>query len=1483
MEDLPNLHSIWRSKFPNDTPPGFLFCRQSKSFSNNIGSLSLSKCETDHETTNFSLDYLKDLLEKTEDKILGLEKSLDQEVFIKQCLEKIINNLGKSECGSKLIGKRPDLLLNNTFTDRNIVKVKSSSLKPKSRKSVLSDARRSLSCLNTSLDDLDATRVWLHSGENNSYPFIKPGVIKTNIENECPVVLKRTLSDSAPLFTEPSEFNQSTVIFNESVNMSKVNEGYVEKDIIVAKLDVQQDIKKAHKPVPLPRRKILKDNRVLDISNIKHSIETQPTYNSSEEESNLCLHTSSDKEDTQIQTNTKNGRDLYVCSPSGTLDNSCPSQNSYSPISALVIKPRIASNYDNVELTTSKDYPFKPILSTQNESSEPKVKGVKDLCASSIVRSFQISNSLAENTDSDLGMKKFYSSRRERVVDGSVDVGQSKNMTGTYRKIQETDNFRGSTESIDSKNYSNSDTESVNKRLTPSLDINYPLCNSKRLSNGSNKSNTNSGTFEFDVSKLIVRPVNPPLDKPKRRKEKQANYENWTINAVVTQTSDSASEEDDDDVYQNMPFFQKPSHGSKDSGLCDDLSNNETQVVDDNNTSFSHDVFKNIKEIDLLNKCSGNNVDKDDDDDDDDDDDEDYSNGDVVVKSDNSTDSTDSDNNKSEDNISIASDIVFISTPAEKPLSPYENWSIQTDNVDDEPSKKKLSPAMERVAFGNTPNYSSGEEEIASNDSFDETDNLPLSPHNEQLKMRQLILQGILESERGYLDNLDVLVKYKSSLEAAAKTSQPVISKEDIDAIFFNIEKLHETHQEFVSELSVRIQEPVETQLVAGIFKVLIMKFPEFDKYMANYQNAVATIHRCCQESQTFQDLVKEVGIHGQKKFTLEDMLFKPVNRIQRNSLVLHDIKKFTPTDHPDYVQVEKALSLSQYNLGSLDNVSGHTEKNEERRNLVKTSFIVELDNTSRKLRCMFLFSDLLICTKRESHRGKISFHVKWFMPLASLSCDTRFEYKDEQKFSNKENIDDLKLKIGKMKSDLREELKKESDSNKHWSISGMAAARNVEKLKKKIQESEGQMILSCPKLPFKLTMEKGQARTLLMTTDYEREEWRETILSLCKKCTGTKNINFTPVQAQELIDSVKELPQVNRIGTVIMQKDEEVLDGTLNVTIHKLIGLNSPADTYCCLEMDSFGHFFMKAKTNISSSTADPSWNEDFELELDGSQTLRILCYQKGEEKSGDTLLGRGAFELGKDWLKSYFQEKTVSMNEVSLVISVKHTAADKTMRRTPSKHKLAVFGVKISTCTRRESKTVPTIVKACVSEVEKRGLEEIGLYRVSGVTSEVQKLKKIFDKNIKAGMNSVADADIHAVTGLLKLYFRELPEPLFTESKYPVFKETIRLSDEEAKEKCMLSLLHNLPDANYYTIVHLIDHLVGVAKLEHTNKMSLYNLSTIFGPTLMAPAVKENSMNPIEMMNKGAEEVMHQSQIVGFYLKLAASGKNLWRSAQC
>lgn len=76
--------------------------------------------------------------------------------------------------------------------------------------------------------------------------------------------------------------------------------------------------------------------------------------------------------------------------------------------------------------------------------------------------------------------------------------------------------------------------------------------------------------------------------------------------------------------------------------------------------------------------------------------------------------------------------------------------------------------------------------------------------------------------------------------------------------------------------------------------------------------------------------------------------------------------------------------------------------------------------------------------------------------------------------------------------------------------------------------------------------------------------------------------------------------------------RDESLLVGDLHLTIQGLSGIEHPSDFYICVEIDSYGHYFRKAKTKLICCTNSPIWNEAFILELEGSQNIRILLYEE-------------------------------------------------------------------------------------------------------------------------------------------------------------------------------------------------------------------------------------------------------------------------------
>ncbi|TEA23469.1 hypothetical protein DBR06_SOUSAS910148, partial [Sousa chinensis] len=758
-------------------------------------------------------------------------------------------------------------------------------------------------------------------------------------------------------------------------------------------------------------------------------------------------------------------------------------------------------------------------------------------------------------------------------------------------------------------------------------------------------------------------------------------------------------------------------------------------------------------------------------------------------------------------------------------------------------------------------------------------------------EMRKWVLSGILASEETYLSHLEALLLPMKPLKAAATTSQPVLTSQQIETIFFKVPELYEIHKEFYDGLLPRLQQWSRQQRVGDLFQKLASQLGVYRAFVDNYGVAMETAEKCCQANAQFAEISENLRARSNKdakdqttKNSLETLLYKPVDRVTRSTLVLHDLLKHTPSGHPDHLLLQDALRISQNFLSSINEEitprrQSMTVKKGEHRQLLKDSFMVELVEGARKLRHVFLFTDLLLCTKLKKQSGGKTqqYDCKWYIPLTDLSFQT---VDDAEATPNiplvlDEELDAMKIKISQIKSDIQREKR----ANK--------GSKAIERLRKKLSEQESLLLLMSPSMAFRVHSRNGKSYTFLISSDYERAEWRENIREQQKKCF--KSFSLTSVELQMLTNSCVKLQTVHSIPLTINKEDDESpgLYGFLNVIVHSATGFKQSSSLYCTLEVDSFGYFVNKAKTRVYRDTAEPNWNEEFEIELEGSQTLRILCYEKCYNKSkitkedgesADRIMGKGQVQLDPQALQDRDWQRTIiAMNGIEVKLSVKFTSREFSLKRMPSRKQTGVFGVKIAVVTKRERSKVPYIVRQCVEEIERRGMEEVGIYRVSGVATDIQALKAAFDVNNKDVSVMMSEMDVNAIAGTLKLYFRELPEPLFTDEFYPNFAEGIALSDPVAKESCMLNLLLSLPEANLLTFLFLLDHLKRVAEKETVNKMSLHNLATVFGPTLLRPSDKEsklppNPSQPISMTDSWSLEVMSQVQVLLYFLQLEA-----------
>ncbi|KAJ3412802.1 hypothetical protein HDV05_000208 [Chytridiales sp. JEL 0842] len=167
---------------------------------------------------------------------------------------------------------------------------------------------------------------------------------------------------------------------------------------------------------------------------------------------------------------------------------------------------------------------------------------------------------------------------------------------------------------------------------------------------------------------------------------------------------------------------------------------------------------------------------------------------------------------------------------------------------------------------------------------------------------------------------------------------------------------------------------------------------------------------------------------------------------------------------------------------------------------------------------------------------------------------------------------------------------------------------------------------------------------------------------------------------------------------------------------------------------------------------------------------------------------------------------------------------------------HPKPVFGVDLIAVAERDQTSVPTVVTKLIEAVERfGGLRTPGVYRVSGTSSQIQKLRSLFEKDVeKVNMDEWA-SEINVLTGTLKLYFRELPDSLLPKAMYKNFIDAAGVDDGRLRLISIHELINQLHDAHYSTLQVLMKHLWNAQLLEHENRMSIQNLSIVWGPTIL------------------------------------------------
>ncbi|KAK7171018.1 hypothetical protein R3I94_001045 [Phoxinus phoxinus] len=745
------------------------------------------------------------------------------------------------------------------------------------------------------------------------------------------------------------------------------------------------------------------------------------------------------------------------------------------------------------------------------------------------------------------------------------------------------------------------------------------------------------------------------------------------------------------------------------------------------------------------------------------------------------------------------------------------------------------------------------------------------------LQKRMVVLKGVLTSEEIYLSELETLLTPMRALRATAGTSQPVLSTDQVQTVFYQVPELRDLHKDFYTSLRTRLQpdkvtdqqaqqdpgreEGPDLQLyqaehylsVGDLFLKFVNQLGVYRGFIDNYENAVEIVLKCMQSDQRFRTLAESMmsskgSDHVKTKYTFEALLYKPLDRVMKTTLVLHDLWKHTPPGHPDSITLQEALRLTSSFL------SGVNERSQckravmlsrgERRQLLRDGFVVDVCESGHNLRHLFLYADMLLCAKLTSAGRQAQYRFCWYLPLVGLKLHWAAEHLPSSDYQMK--ISKTRAKMYQLKQALQQHMKGGKGS----------VSRAVDRLRRKFEECEIWLLTNTPSFTLDLHSTSGKSHTVRLFSLCDLNEWKEAIEKQSGNCMETVPPDLLSVTGSCIKLRMTQQPPLH----CVRSNESTHICGSLYVMVQSACGLQQPSSAYVCVEVDGFEFYDRRKQTCLSAFCVTPQWDEELVFQVDGAQQLFLVFVSQYENDTQDDIVGRAVLNLDPDNMFKKWKKVTCSLGQVDVTLSIKYVPHPLEPPSTTPLVQEPVFCVPIGQVAMQESVLVPHIVRSCVEEVERRGMTEEGIYRISGASSEIQALKHAFNTNYREAVSKLRSVDVNAVSGTLKLYFRELPLTLIPSERFKELSEALDIADPYLRADSMLTLLQALPDVNRNTLLFLLHHLRRVAARKEENKMSLSNLATVFGPSLLRPPVARVDIS---------QEVEVQVQVIFLYLQ--------------
>ncbi|KAK6308771.1 hypothetical protein J4Q44_G00202340 [Coregonus suidteri] len=289
--------------------------------------------------------------------------------------------------------------------------------------------------------------------------------------------------------------------------------------------------------------------------------------------------------------------------------------------------------------------------------------------------------------------------------------------------------------------------------------------------------------------------------------------------------------------------------------------------------------------------------------------------------------------------------------------------------------------------------------------------------------------------------------------------------------------------------------------------------------------------------------------------------------------------------------------------------------------------------------------------------------------------------------------------------------------------------------------------------------------------------------------------------------------------------------------------------DVYCAIQVDSVN----KARTALlTCRTTFLDMDHTFNIELENAQHLKLVVFSWDPTPKKNRVCCHGTVVLPALFRVTRSHQLAVKLEPRGLIyvkLNLMEQWQNSLDRGYNGDREPQMFGVEAWRVVERENTglMLPLLIEKCITEIETRGCQVVGLYRLCGSAAVKKELREAFERD-SLGVELCENTypDINVITGVLKDYLRELPYPLITKHLYEAVldsmaKRPLRIGaggceNDPADTEHTVSLLENLPEVERLTLRRLLDHLKLVASHHEVNKMTCQNLAVCFGPVLLS-----------------------------------------------